>query len=150
MSQGIRPAAGIAVRGLVLWVLVGLVFWVTVGLLPGIDLPSFGAAFLATALVALLNAFLWPVLIRLTLPLTVLTFGLGSLVLNGVIVSIAIDLVDGTAPPFAGAVAVAFVLSVALMVLTPALSFDDDARQLRIIRRRARRVREANRTDVPG
>ena len=44
----------------------------------------------------------------------------------------------------------AFVLSVALMVLTPALSFDDDARQLRIIRRRARRVREANRTDVPG
>ena len=150
VSQGIRRAAGIAVRGLVLWVLVGLVFWVTVGLLPGIDLPSFGAAFLATALVALLNAFLWPVLIRLTLPLTVLTFGLGSLLLNGVIVSIAIDLVDGTAPPFAGAVAVAFVLSVALMVLTPALSFDDDARQLRIIRRRARRVREANRTEVPG
>ena len=66
MSQGIRRAAGIAVRGLVLWFLVGLVFWVTVGLLPGIDLPSFGAAFLTTALVALLNALLWPVLIRLS------------------------------------------------------------------------------------
>ena len=36
------------------------------------------------------------------------------------------------------------------MVLTPALSFDDDARQLRIVRRRARKVREENRTEVPG
>ena len=36
------------------------------------------------------------------------------------------------------------------MVLTPALSFDDDSRQLRIVRRRARGVRERNRTDVPG
>ncbi len=36
------------------------------------------------------------------------------------------------------------------MLLAPALSFDDDARQLRIVRRRARRVSEANRTDVPG
>ena len=36
------------------------------------------------------------------------------------------------------------------MVLTPALSFDDDARQLRIVRRRARRVPDSNRTDVPG
>ena len=36
------------------------------------------------------------------------------------------------------------------MLLTPALSLDDDARQLRIVRRRARRAREANRTEVPG
>ena len=36
------------------------------------------------------------------------------------------------------------------MLLAPALSFDDDARQLRIVRRRARRVREENRTEVPG
>ena len=36
------------------------------------------------------------------------------------------------------------------MVLAPALSIDDDARQLRVVRRRARRVREADRTDVPG
>ena len=51
-------------------------------------------------LIALLNALLWPLLIRLVLPLTVLTFGLGSLVLNAAIVSLAINLVDGTAPSF--------------------------------------------------
>jgi hypothetical protein len=39
-----RRAAGVAVRGLVLWALVALVFWVAVGLIPGFDLPSFRAA----------------------------------------------------------------------------------------------------------
>ena len=38
----------------------------------------------------------------------------------------------------------------AWLLLAPALSIDDDARQLRIVRRRARRVRDANRTEVPG
>lgn len=146
----LRRAAGIAIRGLILWGLVAMVFWAAVVLIPGIELPSFGAAMLTTALIALINALLWPLLIRVVLPLTVFTFGLGSLVLNAVIVSVSIEVIDGTAPGFGAALVAAFVLSVALMILTPALSFDDDARQLRIVRRRARRVREANRTAVPG
>jgi len=105
---------------------------------------------LTTALIAAINALLWPLLIRVVLPLTVLSFGLGSLVLNAVVVSVAVDIVDGAAPPFLDAIVASFVLSISLMVLTPALSLDDDARQLRIVRRRARRVREANRTDIPG
>ena len=139
-----------AVRALVLWVLIALIFWAIVAVLPGIAVPSFEAVLLTTALVALLNALLWPLLIRLLLPLTVVTFGLGSLVLNAAIVSLSIDLVDGTAPSFLSAVGAAFLLSVALTVLAPALSIDDDARQLRLVRRRARRVSDAVRTDVPG
>jgi uncharacterized membrane protein YvlD (DUF360 family) len=139
-----------AARGLLLWVLVALVFWAAAALMPGIHVPSFRAALLTTLLVALINALLWPLLIRLVLPITVLTFGLGSLVLNALIVAVSIKAVDGSAPSFLGAVATAFVLSVGLMLLTPALSLDDDARQLRIVRRRARGVRDANRTDVPG
>jgi uncharacterized membrane protein YvlD (DUF360 family) len=149
-AQRIRRGAWGALRGLVLWLLISLIFWAFAALLPGIDVPSFGAAALTTALVALLNALLWPLLIRVLLPLTVFTFGLGSLVLNVAIISVSIKLVDGDAPDFLGAVLVAFVLSVALMVLAPALSIDDDARQLRLVRRRARRVRDENRTDVPG
>jgi uncharacterized membrane protein YvlD (DUF360 family) len=135
-------------RWLILWLLIGLLFWALAALLPGIDVPSFAAVLLTTGLIALLNALLWPLLIRLLLPLTVLTFGLGSLVLNAAIVSLAISLVDGAAPDFLSAVLVAFALSVGLMVLAPALSIDDDARQLRLVRRRARQVREG--TDVPG
>ena len=136
------------------WLILGSwlhsVFWAAVALIPGIDVPSFRAALLTTALIALINALLWPLVIRVVLPLTVISFGLGSLVLSAAVVSIAIKVVDGTAPPFMGAIVAAFVVSVALMLLAPALSFDDDARQLRIVRRRARRVRDANRTEVPG
>ena len=146
----IRRDISIAARWLVLWVLVALVFWVVVAILPGIDVPSFEAVLLTTALIALLNAILWPLLIRLLLPVAVLTFGLGSLALNAAIVSLSIDLVDGAAPDFLDAVLAAFLVSVSLMLLAPALSLDDDARQLRLVRRRARRAREANRTDIPG
>jgi uncharacterized membrane protein YvlD (DUF360 family) len=149
-TGGIPRWAGVVMRAVVLWVLVALIFWAAVGLIPGIDLPSFRAALLTTGLIALINALLWPLLIRVVLPLTVFSFGLGSLVLNAAIVAFAIKVVDGDAPPLIGALVAAFVLSVALMLLIPALSFDDDARQLRIVRRRARRVSEANRTDVPG
>ena len=137
-----------AARWLALWVLIALLFWAVVAILPNFDVPSFGAVLLSTALIALLNALLWPVLIRLLLPLTVFTFGLGSLVLNAAIVLLAVQLVDGDAPGFNDAVVVAFVLSVGLTVLAPVLSIDDDARQLRLVRRRARRRREP--TDVPG
>ncbi len=146
----VRRGLGVVVRALLLWAGIALAFWAAVGLIPGIDLPSFGAALVTTALIAAINALLWPLLIRVVLPLTVLTFGLGSLVLNAAVVMIAITAVDGSSPQFLAALAAAFVLSVALMVLAPALSFDDDARQLRIVRRRARHVRQANRTDVPG
>jgi uncharacterized membrane protein YvlD (DUF360 family) len=149
-APAIRHAAVVAARVLVLWALVALVFWAAVGLIPGFDLPGFGAALLTTGLVALLNALLWPLLIRIVLPLTVITFGLGSLALNAGIVAVAITLVDGDTPPFLGAIVSAIVLSASLMLLAPALSLDDDARQLRIVRRRARRVREENRTEIPG
>lgn len=150
LPRTLRRGSGIAIRALVLWALVALGFWAATGAIPGIDVPSFRAALLTTALIALINALLWPLVIRIVLPLTVLTFGLASLALNAAVVIVAVDVVDRTSPSFPGALAAAVALSTALMLLTPALSFDDDARQLRIVRRRARRAREANRTDVPG
>jgi uncharacterized membrane protein YvlD (DUF360 family) len=151
--SGIRRidrTASVAVRTALLWVLIALIFWALAALVDGIDVPSFRAVLLTTAAIAILHALLWPLLIRLLLPLTVLSFGLGSLILNVAIISLAIKLVDGRTPGFLSAVVVAFVLSISLLVLAPALGIDDDARQLRLVRRRARRVARANRTDVPG
>ena len=150
MAHRTRRAASLVARMLALWVAVTLIFWAATALIPGISVPSFGAALLTTGLIAALNALLWPLLIRLFLPLTVLTFGLGALALSAAITSVAIAIVDGSAPDFLSAVVVSVVISASLMLLTPALSLDDDARQLRLVRRRARRVGDANRTDVPG
>jgi uncharacterized membrane protein YvlD (DUF360 family) len=149
-SERIRRGGWFAVRALFLWLLIALIFWALAALVDGIEVPSFRAVLVTTALIALLHALLWPLLIRLLLPLTVLTFGLASLVMNAAIISLAIKIVDGSAPRFLAAVLVAFVLSVSLMLLAPALGIDDDARQLRLVRRRARRVPDANTTDVPG
>ena len=150
MTGTAARAASFAIRGLALWVLVAAVLWSVVALLPNIDLPSFRAALFTTAVIALINALLWPLIIRVVLPLTVLTFGLASLALNTAVVIAAFEVVDGEAAPVAGAFLTAIALSLALMALAPALSFDEDARQLRVVRRRARRAAAANRTDVPG
>jgi uncharacterized membrane protein YvlD (DUF360 family) len=149
-ARRVSRVAWAVLRWLILWVLVALIFWGVLAVLPGIGVPSLEAVLLTTGLVALLNALLWPALIRVLLPLTVLTFGLGSLVLNAAIVAVSIKLVDGSAPGFLQAIAAAFFLSISLTLLAPALSIDDDARQLRVVRRRARRVRDADRTEVPG
>ncbi len=97
MQKGnrVRRIASLIVRGLLLWAGVALVFFVATLVLPGFDQPSFAAAVLATGLMAVLNAVLWPLAITRALPLTVITFGLGSLVLNAAIVSLALKLVDG-------------------------------------------------------
>ena len=101
-----------------MWILVALVFWGVTALLPGFDVPSFGAALLTTAVIAVINALLWPLVIRVLLPLAVFSFGLGSLVLNAVVVGRRRVGRRGGAP-FLDAIAAAFVLSLALQLLPP-------------------------------
>jgi uncharacterized membrane protein YvlD (DUF360 family) len=137
-------------RVLALWVLTALAFLVLAAIVPGIGVPRFGTALLATATIAILNTLLWPLLIRVALPLTILTFGLASLVVNGIIITLALEIVEGADPSLLGAIAVAFFLALVEMLLTPLVGIDPDARALRVVRRRARRARRKNRTDVPG
>lgn len=51
-------------------------------LVPGIHADGYGSALLAAALLALVNAVVRPVLIVLTLPITIVTLGLFLLVIN--------------------------------------------------------------------
>ncbi|GGB10256.1 phage holin family protein [Puia dinghuensis] len=54
--------------------------------LPGIHINTFWTAVVLSLVLAVLNFFLKPVLIILTLPITVLTFGLFLFVINALIV----------------------------------------------------------------
>ena len=58
-ALGIGRVAWAALRGLLLLLLIALFFWGLAAVLPGIDVPSFGAVLMITALVAVLNAVLW-------------------------------------------------------------------------------------------
>ena len=70
-------------------------------LLPGVSLGDMGTtnglltALLVAAVLGLLNALLKPLLILLTLPVTMVTLGLFLLVINAVIVIIAVRIVPG-------------------------------------------------------
>lgn len=58
-------------------------------ILKGIYLDGFPTAILVALVLALLNTFLRPILIILTIPFTLITFGLFLLVINGITVIIA-------------------------------------------------------------
>ena len=57
--------------------------------LPGVHIRSYGTAIIFAIVLGLLNVFLRPLLILITLPLTIFTFGLFIFVINTVIVMIA-------------------------------------------------------------
>lgn len=61
----------------------------------GLSVRSFGSALLAAFVIGLLNAVVRPVLILLTLPVTVLTLGLFLFVINALTFQMASGLLDG-------------------------------------------------------
>jgi uncharacterized membrane protein YvlD (DUF360 family) len=118
----------------------------------GFVLDGPGVALGAAALIGLLNSLVWPVLARFALPITVLTLGLGALLLNGLLVTIAIDALPGAE---IGGVLEGTVVTIAIAAVTTALyalfAIDEDESWHRnVVRRQARRRKEMVESDVPG
>jgi len=64
-------------------------------LVPGISISDAKTAVLVAIVLALLNAFLKPLLVLLTIPITILTLGLFLLVINILIIFLAARIVPG-------------------------------------------------------
>jgi putative membrane protein len=64
-------------------------------LIPGISVASPGAALVAALVLAIVNAIVRPVLLLLTLPLTILTLGLFIFVINAICLALVAWLVPG-------------------------------------------------------
>ncbi len=64
-------------------------------ILPGINVENFLGAALVALLLAVLNVTLKPVLILLTIPITIVTLGLFLLVINALMILIASNLISG-------------------------------------------------------
>lgn len=67
----------------------GLVVYLLAMLLPGIAVSGFVSAVLVGFVLGAINHIVKPILATLTMPLTILTFGLFLLVLNGLMVMLA-------------------------------------------------------------
>ena len=73
----------------------GLAVWVAAMVVPGVRVESFVTAMVVAILLTGVNWFVKPILIILTLPVTILTLGLFLLVLNGLMVLLVSALVPG-------------------------------------------------------
>ena len=76
-------------------VITAVVAFALSSILPGIHIDTFWTAIVLSLVLALLNFFLKPILIILTLPITLLTLGLFLFIINALIVYFAGDLVRG-------------------------------------------------------
>jgi putative membrane protein len=63
--------------------------------LPGIHINNYVTALIAAAVLALLDSFVKPILVFLTIPITLITLGLFLLVINAAIVLLGARLVQG-------------------------------------------------------
>ncbi len=70
---------------LIVWLLNALALLVVAYVVPSIHVSGIGSALIAAAVIGLVNLLIRPVLVILTLPVTVLTLGLFLLVINGLL-----------------------------------------------------------------
>ena len=77
------------------WLLSATALLALAHLYSGVQVQSFGQALLAALVIGLLNALLRPLLVLLTLPVTILTLGLFLFVINALMFWAAASLLDG-------------------------------------------------------
>ncbi len=80
---------------IVRWLLLAAALLLVAYLYPGVSVSSFGAALIAALVLGLLNTLLRPVLVLLTLPVTLLTLGLFLFVINAAMFYLAARVLDG-------------------------------------------------------
>jgi putative membrane protein len=77
------------------WIMTSLAILTVPYIVSGVTVADFRSALVAAAILAVLNVFVKPLLILLTLPLTFLTLGLFLLVINALLFEFAGSLVSG-------------------------------------------------------
>ncbi len=94
-------------------------------LLPGIGVDTYITAIIVAIVLSLLNFLVKPVLVILTLPVTIITFGLFLLVINAIIIMLAGYFVDGFhVSSILWAIVFSFLLSVLQSILFSLLKED--------------------------
>jgi uncharacterized membrane protein YvlD (DUF360 family) len=158
VTAGLRPVAERPSFAVVLWrsatvtLASALALWALAGLLDDFAIDTFWNAVLAGFVVGIVNAVVWPALAAVVVPISVVTLGLGAIVLDALLVGVVLDSLPGvTLDGFWTALAVAIGLAVITTLIGAVLAIDDDAWFDTWIARRARTRRAAaTATHVPG
>jgi putative membrane protein len=100
------------------WIVLAVVFLGLSHFLPGIKVVDFWSGFWAAIVLSLVNIFIRPILMLLTLPINFLTLGLFTLVINALMLLLVSSIVSGfLIAGFWWAVIVAVIISVVNTIL---------------------------------
>ena len=103
---------------IVRWLLLAAALLLVAHLYPGVSVASFGAALIAAFVLGLFNTLVRPLLVLLTLPVTLLTLGLFLFVINALMFWAAASVLDGfNVAGFSAALIGSLIYSVCGMVI---------------------------------
>ena len=138
-------------RQVVVWTAQILAFSGLIAVLPGLTLEDEREVLPVLLVWAALNLLVRPLVVRLTMPVTVFSIGFFSLVLNGGILWLVSRLVDGFVVRDLQAATLGGVLLTAGMMVVNNLLYDESESYYRGVARRLRwQHRSVEETDVPG
>ena len=136
-------------RSLIVFIgnIVGIYLIAYLGL--GVEVGEYGSVALLVIFISLINALLWPILTRIAMPFLVLTFGFGTLILNGLLLQIFAPLFE---IEIKGAAMILAPLAMAAVttILSSLVTINDDSSYYRSVLRDAEKKRKTEIKDYPG
>jgi putative membrane protein len=115
------------------WGITALSLWVASLVFKGLKFDTVSSLVIAALLLGLANAIVRPLLIVLTLPLTLVTFGLFILVINALMILLVAKLVKGfTVSSFWTAFFASIVISLLSIAIGAAVSQDDQGEEIQM------------------
>lgn len=158
-AYGERPAWAPArpryrpVRVLLSWLVAAISLVVAAYLVPHVSVAGFGGAVIASAVIAVLNALLPPLVAALKLPYTLLSGFFLVLFVDAAMLRLTSEITDNAihVESFGWALLTALLASAVSIVLEVVFGTnDDDTYTIKVVQRIARRSGELTPTDVPG
>ncbi len=113
-----RPRGGGCLGAIARWFASAGILYLAAMYLPAFEVTSYGRALIVAMVIGLLNVFVRPLLVLLTLPITLLTLGAFVLVINALLLMLASWLLQGFAiHGFGWALLMAVVLAASNVVI---------------------------------
>ena len=115
----------------------------------GVQANHFDDIILLVLFISLINALFWPILTRVAMPFLVLTFGIGTLIINGLLLQFFAPLFDIEIKG-AAIILVPLAMAAVTTVLSSLITINDDSSYYRSVLRDAEKKRKTETKDYPG
>ncbi|WP_303372449.1 phage holin family protein [Methanobrevibacter sp.] len=115
----------------------------------GVEISQFDDILFLVLFISLVNAILWPLLTRIAMPFLVLTFGFGTIILNGLLLQFFAPLfgIEIRGPAM---ILAPLAMAAVTTLLSSIITIDDDSSYYRSVLKDARKKRKDDIKDYPG